>query len=162
MFTGEYEHSIDTKHRLAIPADIRSQLDPQVHGEGFYVGPGANGFLWIWPQRTFEQMAEALEGTLLPDEDLMEFEELLFSQSSRVEMDKVGRIRLPERLRRRYGLESGVIILGIKDHLELRPAAGWEGIRDAKLEKHGDIVLRARAALKARSNGGGGAKDARP
>ena len=57
LFTGEYEHSIDAKQRLAIPSDLRGRLDPEIHGSAFYVAPGQQGSLWIWPEKTFEQMA---------------------------------------------------------------------------------------------------------
>ena len=51
LFTGEYEHTIDAKQRLAIPSEIRARLDPKVHGQAFYLAPGANGHLWLWPER---------------------------------------------------------------------------------------------------------------
>ena len=50
VFSGEYEHTIDAKHRLAIPAELRARLNAEVHGEGFYLVPGPNGALWVWPQ----------------------------------------------------------------------------------------------------------------
>ena len=147
MFTGEYEHTIDVKQRLAIPAEIRSRLDPQVHGEAFYVVPGPNGALWLWPERTFEQMAGAMEQSLLPAEEMMEFEELLFSQAARLELDKAGRVRLPERLLQVAGITQTVVVLGVKDHLELRDGQVWQARRQEKLSKQGEIMIRARRAL---------------
>jgi MraZ protein len=147
LFTGEYEHTIDVKQRLAIPAEIRSRLDPQVHGEAFYVVPGPNGALWLWPERTFEQMAGAMEQSLLPAEEMMEFEELLFSQAARLELDKAGRVRLPERLLQVAGITQTVVVLGVKDHLELRDGQVWQARRQEKLSKQGEIMIRARRAL---------------
>jgi MraZ protein len=147
LFTGEYEHTIDAKLRLAIPAEIRSRLDVDVHGEGFYLVPGPNGALWMWPQRTFEQMAGAMEQSLLPAEELMEFDELLFSQAARLELDKAGRVRLPDRLLQLARIEHSVVILGVKDHLELRDPGQWAERRKEKLAKQGEIMLRARKAL---------------
>jgi len=147
LFTGEYEHAIDAKQRLAIPADIRAVLDPHLHGEAFYLVPGPNGALWLWPERIFQQMAGAMERSLLPAEEMMEFEELLFSQAARSELDSTGRIRLPERLLLWAGLTARVVILGVKDHLELRDPDAWNIRRQEKLDKHGEIMLRARRAL---------------
>jgi MraZ protein len=155
LFTGEYEHTIDAKHRVAIPSDIRSRLTPEHHGEAFYLAPGPDASLWLWPERTFESLAAASEQSLLPDEDLMEFEELLYSQSSRVELDSAGRIRIPERLMKLAGLESSIVILGVKDHLELRDPTAWARRRDEKLAKQAEIVMRARRAL-LRQRGQGG------
>jgi MraZ protein len=147
LFTGEYEHTIDAKQRLAIPAEIRTRLDAASHGEAFYLAPGPNGVLWLWPERTFEQMAGAMEASLIPAEEMMEFEELLFSQSTRLELDKTGRIRLPERMMQLGGLTQRVTILGVRDHLELRDSDRWAELRQQKLAKQSEIMLRARRAL---------------
>lgn len=155
LFTGEYEHTIDAKHRLAIPAEVRARLDQEEHGDAFYLVPGPNGCLWLWPERTFERMADATERSLLPPEELMEFEEFLFSQSTRLEIDKTGRVRLPPRALERYGLQGTVMILGVKDHLELRDTQQWRTQLDRKFEKHPEIMLRARRSLEERRRGGG-------
>lgn len=147
LFTGEYEHTIDAKQRLAIPSEIRSRLDPAEHGEAFYVGPGPNGYLWLWPEKTFEQLAASLEQSLLPGEESMEFEEMLFSQAARLEIDKAGRVRLPERSLQWAGLGTSVVVLGVRDHLELRDPADWYARREEKLAKQGQIILRARRAM---------------
>ena len=147
IFTNEYEHTIDDKQRLAIPAEIRARLNPEHHTNTRYLVPGANGELWLWPERTFEAMAGALEQTLLPGEERMEFEELLFSQATRLEMDKAGRIRLPETKISDAGLSQTVVILGVRDHLELRDPAEWKQQRQQKLAKQAEIMLRARNAL---------------
>lgn len=154
LFTGEYEHVIDAKHRLAIPSDLRSKLDPEVHGSGFYLAPGPNGALWLWPEKTFELMASALGGTLLPGEEMMEFEELLFSQARHLPLDGTGRVRLPERMLHRFELGSNVTILGVKDHLELRSTEQWQALRDQKFTKQAEIMLRARQALEEQRRGG--------
>jgi MraZ protein len=158
LFTGEYEHTIDAKQRLAIPAEIRDALDSTIHGEALYLVLGANGALWLWPERTFEQMAAALDQSLLPADDMMEFEELLFSQASRLEIDKAGRVRLPERMIATAGLRTNVTILGVKDHLELRDSEQWAALRQQKFAKQQDIMLRARRALGEKVNNVGGKK----
>ncbi|UCD73768.1 MAG: hypothetical protein JSV91_08200 [Phycisphaerales bacterium] len=155
LFTGEYEHTIDAKHRLAIPSEIRSRLDPEREGEAFYLVPGPNGALWLWPERTFEQMAGVMERSLLPAEEMLEFEELMFPQASRLELDKAGRVRLPERMIRQAELGQQVMILGVRDHLELRDPGQWEEIRKQKLARQGEIMLRARRALDRHQQGGG-------
>ena len=127
LFTGEYEHTIDAKQRLAIPSELRQRLHPDIHGESFYLAPGANGTLWLWPEKTFERLASALEHTLLPGEEVMELDELIFPQSRRLEIDKNGRVRLPDQMLAEHGLGETVMILGMKDHLELRDPAGGAG-----------------------------------
>jgi MraZ protein len=147
LFTGDYEHTIDAKQRLAIPSEIRSRMSPELQGEAFYVVPGANGSLWLWPERTFERMASAMEQSLVPGEEMMEFEELLFPQSRRLEVDKAGRVRIPEQMLQEYGLGQTVVILGMKDHLELRDPEQWKTQRQQRMAKQAEIMVRAREAL---------------
>ena len=147
LFTGEFEHTIDAKLRLAIPADIRNRLDDNLHGTGFYVAPGMANTLWLWPQLTFEHMAMATEASLLPDEDLQGFDEFLYSQAAFVEMDKTGRIRIPERLLQLANLGTQVTLLGVKDHLELRDPDRWAQQRQDKLASQNEIMMRARRAM---------------
>jgi MraZ protein len=154
IFTGEYEHTIDDKHRVAIPSVIRSRLDKAGHGPTFYLSPGPNGFLWIWPERTFERLVEALEQSLLPDEETMAFEELLFSQSVPLEMDRTGRVRLPERLLTEHGIGSKVVILGVRNHLELREPGAWSSARPEKVAAQRQIMLRANQAMRRTDSGG--------
>lgn len=154
LFTGDYEHTIDSKQRLAIPADVRSRMSPEIHGEAFYIVPGANGTLWLWPEKTFERMASAMEHSLLPGEEMMEFEELLFPQSRRLDIDKAGRVRIPENMLSEYGLGQTVVILGMKDHLELRDPQAWRAQREQTIAKRKEIMVRARQALGKEISGG--------
>lgn len=147
IFTGEYEHTIDTKQRIAVPSVIRSRLEEAGHTNALYLVPGANGALWLWPEKTFEQMANAMQQSLLPTEEMMEFEELLFSQAARLEIDKAGRIRLPERMLSEAKLGQTIVILGVRDHLELRDPEAWKQRREHKLATQAEIMIKARRAL---------------
>ena len=140
LFTGETERSIDEKLRISLPAEMR---------EGFasgivYASPGPNDSIWLSPEQKFEKKANLLEQSLLPAEDAMEFEQILFSQSRRIEIDKVGRIRLPDALLSLAQITDHVVILGVRDHLELRDANSWAALREQKLSKLRDTMIRAR------------------
>lgn len=149
LFTGEYEHSIDAKQRVAIPAEIRSALEEEGQGSRFYLVPGERS-LSVWPASTFQRMAAALETSLLPAEEMLAFEQLMFSQAARVEMDKTGRIRVPERMLAEAQLGPSVTILGVKDHLELHDPDRWKSQRRQKLASQSEIFLGARRALEER------------
>ena len=94
FFFGQHQHVIDAKQRLAIPAAIRDVLSKEVHGSVFWASPGPNGQLWLWPEKTFERYAANLEGSLLPQQESMEYEQMLFAQSQRCPVDAAGRVRL--------------------------------------------------------------------
>ncbi len=138
LFTGETERSIDEKYRISLPAEMR---------EGFisgivYASPGPNDSIWLSPEETFEKKANLLEQSLLPDEDAMEFEQILFSQSRRIEIDKAGRIRLPEMLLSLAGIANQAFILGVGDHLELLNQTSWNAKRKENLAKLREIMKR--------------------
>jgi MraZ protein len=146
IFTGEHEHTIDNKQRIAIPSAIRSQLKPERDGEGFYLVTGPNGALWLWTERDFDRIADQLERSLMPSEEALDFDEVTFPDATRVELDKVGRIRIPERMLSRSGLGQNVLIIGMRDHLELRDPAEWEQTRSERETKRREIYSRARRA----------------
>ena len=109
-----------------------------------YASPGPTGGVWLWPEATFEKMANSFEQSLLPDENVMEFEQILFSQSRRLEIDKAGRIRLPEALLQFASIGNQAIVIGVRDHLEIRDPDQWNALRDENLAKLSQIMLRAR------------------
>jgi len=147
LFFGEHEHSIDSKSRLAIPAEVREIIDREQVGPAVVVAPGTNGSLWVWPEKTFGTIAKAFGGSLLPDARMAQFERALFSQAARLELDSAGRIRLPDRLLKRFGLAGQVVILGVGQHLELMDAEGWRAASAADAEMTPEIWEQARRHL---------------
>jgi len=147
LFLGEFEHTIDPKGRLAIPSELRSALSPEVHGDALIAAPGPNGSLWLWPEKTFEQLATSLGGSLVGDEDMLAFERLLFSGASRLPIDGAGRVRVPDRLLREFSIQTEVMILGVRDHLELLPPSAWRSEQGRQRPQQSEIWRRARAAM---------------
>ena len=145
FFFGQHQHVIDAKQRLAIPAAIRDVLSEEIHGQVFWASPGPNGQLWLWPEKTFQRYAGNLEGSLLPEQDSMDYEQMLFAQSQRCPMDAAGRVRLPETLLDRFNLSGSVIVLGVKDHLEVVDPDTWQGLQQAKWNDP-ELLDRARQA----------------
>jgi len=147
LFTGEYVHAIDAKQRLAVPALIRSRMDRANLSPAFYAVPGPDRSIWLWPEQTFERLAASLEPSLLPGESTTAFDEVTFPAARLVEIDSAGRIRIPEDLFAESGLESTVVILGLRDHLELRDPAAWTRDKAERRARQHEIILRAREAM---------------
>ena len=139
-FTGEAERSIDEKLRISLPSEMREGFASGV----VYASPGPNDTIWLSPEHTFEKKANSLEQSLLPDEDAMEFEQILFSQSRRIEIDKAGRIRLPEALLSLAGIAQQAYVIGDGDHLEVLNHENWNSKRTENLAKLREIMKRAR------------------
>lgn len=118
-----------------------------------YASPGAAGCICLWPEATFEALSNSLDNSLLPDEDEMEFEQILFSQSKRLEIDKAGRIRLPESLLEFAGIKCQAVVIGVRDHLEIRDPDQWKTSLEEKLPKLQQILARARSRRRAGKGG---------
>lgn len=153
LFSGTYEHTIDAKSRLAIPADIRSRWDPTKDGVAWYAVPWDRGLIRLYTEADFQKRAEAAELTLTPDEDEAELQATLFGLSARIEPDSAGRIRLPEEMLRMTGLPNEVVLVGARDRLEIRDRAEWNASVDDRLSKMRELVNRISAKKRGMAGG---------
>jgi MraZ protein len=147
LLTGKYEHSIDAKQRLAIPADLRAQLEKAEDTEAMYVTVGPNGAIWLWPEQIFERMAGDIEPSLAPPAALMAFDEMTFPEARRQTFDKTGRLLIPAEMLAEAGLGPKVLILGMRNHLELRDPDEYHARRQEQHERRADIVQGVRPIL---------------
>jgi len=150
VFTGTYEHSIDAKNRLAIPSEVRSLLceKPGQSGSIFlYVTLGEGQALCLYTEERFEQRATELDHSELDSDQLLGYERLMFSLSKRIEMDKQGRVRLPENLLKMAKLDPDVVLIGVKDHLEIRCREAWYTHVQQMLELQPQIMMNPRRAM---------------
>ena len=121
---GEYNHTIDAKGRLIIPAKFREEL-----GEAFVITNGNDGCLNIYTKEAWETFLEKL--LLLPgNEDKRKMVRALVSQADSVELDKQGRILVPNTLRERAGLMKDVVLAGAIDKIEVWDKTKWEDATD--------------------------------
>jgi len=130
MFLGEYEHSIDTKGRMAVPARFRAQLD-----RGAVISKGMGTCLSVYTrERWDEKSAESVEGKT--SEELRDFERRIYPSASEVELDGQGRMSIPAKLRAYARLESEVTVAGVRDHFEIWDRATWQAYQE-RLESEG-------------------------
>lgn len=155
VFTGTYEHRIDSKKRLAIPSEIRGQIQAEEgSNQGaagilyLYVTLGEGQALCLYTEAGFEQRAEELDHSELDPEQLLTYERLLFSLARRVEIDKQGRVRLPEQLLAMAKFDTEVVLIGVKDHLEIRDRQTWKEHVASALETYPGIRMNPRRAMK--------------
>ena len=152
LFTGIYEHVIDTKKRLAIPSEIRDQIHPDRDGSAFYITIGEGPTLCIYTERNFEKRAEELDYSELDAQTVLEYEQMLFPLARRVELDKQGRIRLPEQLLKIVDPGKEIVITGMKDHMEIHPRKTWQQHMKNKLENRPELLRNPRRVMRAEKN----------
>ena len=107
MFFGEYEHSIDAKGRVIIPAKLRDAL-----GEQFIITKGLDECLFVYPLDQWEAFQEKLQALPLNQPSARAFVRFFFSGATEAELDKQGRVLLPANLREYGSLEKEIVITG--------------------------------------------------
>jgi MraZ protein len=121
VFLGEYQHTIDAKGRLAIPARFRTKIE-----RGAVVTRGVEPCLLVFPLETWERHAQALTAPTLDARQRRHFERMLFSAASECELDAQGRIIIPPKLRQFAGLNGEVLVLGAHERFEVWSPTHWE------------------------------------
>lgn len=131
--TGTYEHSVDPKGRLFIPAKLREEL-----GGVCYLTMGIDACLAIYPQESWDVFTEKFASLPMTQSRLMR---PIFSNAVKCEPDSQGRILLPARLRKYAGLSKDVVIIGVHNRAEIWDAETWRaGEEDMTPEKMASLM----------------------
>ena len=123
--TGTYEHSIDAKGRLFIPAKLREEL-----GVTFYLAMGVDECLAIYPQETWNRFTEKFASLPRSQSAAMR---PLFANASKCELDSQGRIVIPQKLRKYAGLEKDAVNIGVNDRAEIWSAETWNAREEEEM-----------------------------
>lgn len=125
MFLGEYQHNIDIKGRIIIPAKFRDAL-----GENFIVTKGLDGCLFVYPFDEWQKLQQELEKLPLTQKDARAFVRFFFASASKGELDKQGRLMIPSKLRDYAGLNKEVMVIGVSKRLEIWDVERWQNYND--------------------------------
>lgn len=129
MFIGEYHHSIDDKSRVAVPVKFREELK-----RGAVVTKGLDSCLVVYPQEQWKALADKLSSLPISQSNSRAFSRFLLSGAMDIELDKQGRMLLPDYLRQYAKMGRKVIIVGLHTRLEIWDEKQWEAYR-AKTEE---------------------------
>ena len=122
MFMGEFNHSIDPKNRVIVPAKFREGL-----GENFVVSAGLDGCLYMWTYADWESFVLKLEE--LPfTRETRELQRFFSQNSSELEFDKQGRVLVPANLKKMAGIEKDVVFVGAIGKVELWAKERLDGV----------------------------------
>lgn len=155
FFTGQYERTIDAKNRVQLPSQLRSVIDPERDGNGVYITLGeCRGTLSLFTERGFEELGARIETEFMPGPESLQFELQFYGLASHTEMDKQGRLVLPDRLRKKARLQAEVFLVGRKNRidiwnredLERSMAIDWKG--EDWPDWHGFLRMRPAAPKK--------------
>lgn len=121
MFYGEYQHSVDAKGRVIIPSKFREGL-----GEKFIVTKGLDNCLFAYSSEEWTNLETKLRSLPFTDKDVRAFVRFFFAGATECELDKQGRILIPQNLREYASLEKDVYIIGVSTRVEVWDKGKWE------------------------------------
>lgn len=125
MLIGEYKHVLDEKKRLAIPAKWRKEIGRQV-----VITPGLDNCLFVYTLREWRRISEKLAGLSMLRADTRSFNRFMLAGAAESDVDQLGRILIPEHLKRFAGLESAAVVAGIHNRLEIWDEERWESYKE--------------------------------
>jgi MraZ protein len=121
MLLGEYEHTLDDKNRITLPAKFRAAF-----AAGVVVTRGMDGCLYAYRQDDWDKLVDSRLAGLDPlSKEGRRMQRFFFSGAAEAELDKQGRVMIPAALIEHAGLGRNVVVAGVRDHLELWDGAAW-------------------------------------
>jgi len=143
MLIGEYTHTLDTKKRLSVPSKWRIEL-----GGSVVLTRGLDNCLFVYPLNEWQRITDKISELPLGQADTRSFNRFFLSGAVEVEIDKNGRILVPDFLKTFAKLDSKVVLAGIHNRVEIWDENLWETYKtqieneaDALAEKLGDLGI---------------------
>jgi MraZ protein len=124
LFLGEFEHSIDDKSRLAVPARFRPALE-----DGLVMARGVERCLVIYDSESWRAVSERVRNLNPWQEDARRMQRHFFSGAVPAQPDKLGRVVIPQFLRTYAQLETEVVVVGLADRIEVWSRSEWQRVR---------------------------------
>ena len=135
MLSGEFKHNLDSKNRLTIPAKLRTEL-----GEKPVLTRGLDNCLFIYPNRDWQLFMEKLNKLPLGQAKARNFKRFILSGASEIDIDEMGRVLIPEPLKKYSGLKKEIVIVGVGDRIELWSEEAWNKYISAAEKESGDLA----------------------
>lgn len=135
MFIGEYHYSIDEKNRLGLPVKFRPDLE-----KGAVVTRGLDSCLFLFSKKEWEKLAAKLAEMPISQSKPRAFARLMLAGAMDVDLDKQGRINLPDYLRQYAEIGKKVVIAGLYNRLEIWDEKKWEQYKKATEQDSSEIA----------------------
>ncbi|MCP8616612.1 division/cell wall cluster transcriptional repressor MraZ [Salirhabdus salicampi] len=135
MFMGEFQHNIDTKGRIIVPAKFREDL-----GETFVITRGLDKCIFGYPMSEWRLLEEKMKKLPLTKKDARAFTRFFFSGAVECEVDKQGRINIPSPLRHYAELDKECVVIGVSNRIELWSKEKWGSYFEESEESFAEIA----------------------
>ena len=141
MFLGRYNHTLDAKGRLAIPARFREAV-----AEGLVLTRGIDRCLALYPLAAWRPLAEKVSALPISDPDARNFRRMVFAEAADLTLDAQGRILVPPELRAYAGLDREALIVGVDTAIEIWSPERWQAVA-ALMDSDGAAIAQRLASL---------------
>ncbi len=141
MFYGEYEHTIDRKGRLIIPAKFREIFKENLV-ERLFVTRGLDKCLFLFSEEEWKLQEQKFKSVSFTKSEARKFNRLYFSGASEVMPDKQGRILIPRNLKEFAGIKKEVVIVGVSNRIEIWSKELWNGFYESSKESFEETAER--------------------
>lgn len=143
LLTGTFRRAVDEKQRVSIPKRLRAILELAGKNAALYLAPGTDGSLALYTERAFTALGDRLAQASPTGKEVRDFGRLFYAMAQSVEMDAQGRIRIPQELFQLAELDQEVVMIGVRDKVEIWDQARWEQYLGDKQPKYDEIAERA-------------------
>jgi MraZ protein len=139
LLTGSYRRSLDDKLRLAIPKQLRDAIGfPE--NNTLFIAPGTDRVLVIYTAEVLEQIGRSLSKLSPAAKETRDFSRLFYAQSQPADVDRQGRLRIPPELAKLSGLQNEVMVIGVRDRIELWDASHWDDFLNRTQPTYDDLA----------------------
>lgn len=129
MFIGEYQHALDSKNRIIVPAKLRESL-----GNKFVITKGLDGCLYAYPLEGWKILEEKLKTLPLTNKDARAFVRFFFSGACEIELDKQSRGLIPQNLKEYAGIEKEIVSIGVLSRVEIWSKENWTKYNESDID----------------------------
>ena len=137
MFYGEYEHTVDEKNRLTLPARFRHALS-----DGLVLARGIEKNIDVYPRESWDANVARIASLDSLTREAREMKRYVFAGAGVAELDRQGRVLVPTHLADHAGLGKEVVVAGVHDHLEIWDRAQWAAHLSTIEGSAGDVAER--------------------
>lgn len=129
MFIGEYNHAVDRKNRIIIPSKFRDYL-----GDKFIITKGLDGCLYVYTKFEWKNFYEKLRALPLTNKDARVFTRFFFSGAHEAEMDKQGRVLIPQNLIQYANIKKDIVSIGVASRIEIWSLENWSEYNEDNID----------------------------
>jgi MraZ protein len=141
MFYGEYDHTIDRKGRLIIPAKFRQALKEQGVAS-LFVTRGLDGCLFVFPEAEFRTSESRLKQIPFTKSEGRKFNRMFFAGAAELRIDRLGRLLIPKHLKEFAAIKQDVVIVGVSTRMEIWAKDAWQAFYETSRQSFEEVAER--------------------